>query len=213
MASKHDDSDYLLARDTIETNQPDIVGTIGFEQTHRLGLRLRLAVGYQAYHRESSFLSAIVREATTRTVLHPTTGAVVRTDTVQRGYQIKSVTQNRQQTAIVTLGAGYEIPTNRAWRPYVLAEAGYEFLLATRGKLRDGAGDEVALDNVTEQWVNPRPGLRLGGSVGVDLAVATRWSAGARISYSMLGDLLGEADPLTSTSQLVSAEMSLSLRL
>ncbi len=208
-----DDSAYARRRDTLESNRPDLVGALVYEQTHHRGLRLRAGIGYQAYHRESAFTSAIIEEATTRTVLDPSSGAVVRTDTLARAYRVRNVTQNRQQTATVSLGAGYAIPTGGAWRPYVVAEAGYEFLLATRGKLQDRAGDEVSLDNAGSEWINPRPGLRLGGTAGLDIAIAPKWLLGVQASFYKVGDPTGADDPLSAKMQVLSGGLSLSVKL
>ena len=190
--------DYLRLRDTLETGQPDVLAGLAYEQTHVTGLRLRFDVGYQAYHRRATFTGPIVRETTLREVIDPTTNDVTRVDTLARLYRVRSTRQNRHQTLTVGLGAGYAPPTRSVWRPYVLAQAGYEFTVATRGSLLDVDGREVSLDNEDAEWVSPRPGLRLGGTLGVDVAVSPRWLIGVSGRYARTGELSG-ADDLFST--------------
>ena len=171
--------------------------SLGFSRpVQRLPSR-RLGLGYQAYHRRAAFAGPVVRETTLREVIAPGTDEVLRVDTLARLYRVRKTRQNQHQTIVIGLGAGYAPPTRSAWRPYVLAQAGYEFTVATRGSLLDVDGREVALDNAAAEWINPRPGLRLGGTLGVDVAVAPRWLVGLSGHYARTGELAGDGDPFS----------------
>ena len=199
-----------MGRDTIESNQPDVTAGLAYEQTHLKGMRLRVEVGYQSYHRRARFTGPIIRETTLREVIDPTTSAVTRVDTLARAYRVRSTRQNQHQTLTFGLAAGYALPTRSAWRPYALAQAGYEVTVASRGSLLDLDGREVRLDGDGTEWVSPRPGLRLGGTIGVDLAAGPRWLVGLSGTYARTGDLTGADDPLRSRSEAFGAALNVS---
>ncbi len=210
-AKQSEPSAYRRQRDTLEAWQPDVVAGFAYEQTHLTGLRIRVGLGYQAYHREAQLLGSVIRERTTRTVIDPTTDQVIRVDTVGRDYRVKSTRQNRLQTMAVSLGAGYALPTTGRWKPYVLAEAGYEFRLASRGGLLDASGKVVELDNAGVEWVNPRPGLRYSGVLGVDVVLTPRWSVGLSGRCVRFGELAGADDPLSVRGYSVGATVGATL--
>ena len=204
---------YLQSRDTVEANQPDLTGGLAFEQRHETGLLLRVDVGYQAYHRRAAFTGPIIRETTLREVIDPASNEVTRVDTLARAYRVRSTRQNRHQTIAFGLGAGYALPTASAWRPYVLAQAAYEVTVGTQGSVVDVDGREVKLDDGAAEWVNPLPGLRLGGTLGVDVAITPRWLIGLSGHYARTGDLTGADDPLSSRSQTFGVGLNASLKL
>ena len=186
---------YLQLRDSVEEVQLSLHGGLRVEAVHSGGFTARLGVDYGMQRGRVELLGNAIRSTETVEVVNPD-GEVIRVDTLSSVTQTQRVVYNRHQTVAVVGGIGFR-PTFGAVSPYVLAEAGYEFTVASRGVLPEPGGEElVDLERTDDEWIAERPGLQYGGVVGVDVAIAPSLELGLSGHYTRRGGLSGRADPL-----------------
>ncbi len=194
-ASDNDLPLYSALRDSVEERQMSVHAGLRFEGVHSNGLFLRAGVDYQMYRSRLRLIGNSMRSFNLVDVTDPISGNVLRTDTVYSSTVTESLRYNRHQTLALSAGLGFRKTFGRV-SPYLLAEAGYEFLLKTRGQLIDPAGALVNLENTNQAWVEERPGLHYGGVVGIDFALTNHLEVGVSGHYKRLGGLRGQSDPL-----------------
>ena len=202
---------YYIERDSVEELQLDIVGGLRVAASHGSGFAVRLGLDYQMYRSRVDFAGNRSTSTTIEEVRAPS-GALIRTDTVVSTQVVERTVYNRQQTLTLVGGVGFH-----KWfgsvAPYVFAEAGYEILVGSRGSYPVlPQGETIELPDDDREFIAERPGLRLGGTVGLDIALGERWFVGPSVSYQVLGGLRGAGDPLSYDQTMLSGALNVGLR-
>ena len=202
---------YRATRDSAEHAQLDLSAGLRLEARTDGGLLLRAGADYQLYRSRMDLPGTATIRREEVEVRDELTGQLIRTDTVVTVTRTSRRVYNRIHTVSLAAGIGYA-PTLGAVRPYLIAEAGYEWTLSARGVYPTAAGGLHELPP-TGQWIAEAPGLWLGASAGVDVLLTDRLAVGLVLRARRLGGLRGAADPLTYRQVGLSGGLSVGWRL
>jgi len=186
---------YKLLRDSIENRQMSIHGGLRFEAVNDAGLFLRAGADYQMYRSNLDYLGPPRSRTIIDSVFMEDT-QTWRVETRNEVFQEQRTVYNRQHAVVLTGGIGFRKTFGNV-SPYLMVEAGYEFLFKKKGNfvLPDGNFVDLAEDD-QGLYINERPGLQFGGVIGVDFALTDRIEAGISGHFKQLGGLRGSADLL-----------------
>ena len=186
---------YQALRDSVEMDQLSVHAGLRFEAVNDFGLFLRAGADYQLYRTNVVSLGPPSSRTIIDSVFMEDTGTW-RVETRNEVFQEQRDVYNRQHSVALTAGVGYR-PTFGNVSPYIMVEAGYEFLFKNRGTfvLPDGNFADLA-DDDDGLYINDRPGLQYGGVIGVDFALTSQIEVGISGHYKRLGGLRGSADLL-----------------
>ena len=196
-------------------------GGLRAEVSHPSGLSARIGVDYHLYRTVTRASRLVSAEADSLVEVRTPTGELIRTDTFRVAAVEQTEIYNRHQTVALGGGIGFHRWFGRV-APYVYAEVGYEFRVATRGALfapaltpnpNDPADPTLAFTLVeSEGFIAEAPGLQYGGTAGVDIALGDAWFVGPSVSYTVLAGLGSDAEPLAYEQTALTAALSLGLR-
>ena len=186
---------YESLRDSVEIDQLSVNAGLRFEAVNRVGLFLRAGADYQMYRTNVESLGPPNSRTIIDSVFMEDT-QTWRVETRNEVFQEQRDVYNRQHSVALTAGIGYR-PTFGNVSPYIMAEAGYEFLFKKRGTfiLPDGNFVDLA-DDDDDLYINDRPGFQFGGVIGVDFAITSQIELGLSAHYKRLGGFRGSADLL-----------------
>ena len=202
---------YSALRDSVETVQLSLHGGLRLEAVNSRGFYGRIGADYHMQRSRLELFGNSEQSFDIQEVRHPVTGQVLRYDTIFSTTQSETIVYNRHQTISVTGGLGFR-KTFGSVSPYVLAEAGYEFLIASRGGLIGTSDEIVDLSETQQDWIVERQGLHYGGVIGVDVAVTDQLEVGLSGHYNRRGGLSGLTDPLTDERTALYGALNLRLR-
>ncbi len=186
---------YQALRDSVEMDQLSVHAGLRFEAVNSVGLFLRAGADYQQYRTNVVSLGPPSSRTVIDSVFMEAT-QTWRVETRNEVFQERRDVYNRQHSVALTAGIGYR-PTFGNVSPYIMVEAGYEFLFKKRGTfvLPDGNFIDLA-DDDDDLYINDRPGFQYGGVIGVDFAITSQIEVGLSGHYKKLGGLRGSADLL-----------------
>ncbi len=202
---------YARLRDSVEERQLQPRVGLYVEAVHSSGLFVRGGVDYRMYRSRVRARGPQTQTTTLVEVRDPISNNLIRTDTTITVSTSTSTVYNRVQTVTPVVGLGFQKTFGRV-TPYVLAQAGFELTLKSRGTVPDPLGVPVDL-NQTDEYITRQPGFQLGGAVGFDVSLHEQWAVGLSVDYLQLGSLRDAEDPIDYRQSAVTPGLNLVYRL